>query len=469
LNKLFGYSGSTNKMKLLIVLALLICVPVMALAQQKSRKLFPYNYNIDDLPNGLRLITVPTDYPNLVAFYLVVQTGSRNEVEPGKSGFAHFFEHMMFRGSENYTADQREAIFKRAGAETNAYTSDDRTVYHATFAKDDLDEIMKMEADRFIRLKYALPQFQTEALAVKGEYNKNSANPFSKLYEVLRETAFKTHTYSHTTMGYLKDIQDMPNQFDYSQEFFKRFYRPEYTTIVLVGDLTRERALDLTKKYFGEWKRGDYTAKIPAEPRQTEPRSGHIDWPSPTLPIVAVAFRGPSYSDVEKDKLGLDLLAQVAFGENSDIYQKLVLKEQKVDFIGPDFTNQMDPELFVVLARVKEAKDVDYVRDQILATFKRYTGEAIPDAKLDATRSRLRYLFAMAMDSSDAIASTLAPFVSLRRSPETIDKLAALMGTIRPQDVRDLAAKYFRDENRTIITLASKAKESAKSETKEGN
>ncbi len=454
-------------MKLLIALAIMICVPVLALAQQKSRKLFPYNYTIDDLPNGLRLITVPTDYPNLVALYIAVQAGSRNEIEPGKSGFAHFFEHLMFRGSENYTADQREAIFKRAGAETNAYTSDDRTVYHATFSKDDVDEIMKMEADRFIRLKYALPEFQTEALAVKGEYDKNSANPFSKLYEVLRETAFKTHTYSHTTMGYLKDIQDMPNQFEYSQAFFKRFYRPEYTTIVLVGDITRERALDLTKRYFGEWKRGNYSATIPAEPKQTEPRSANIDWPSPTLPIVAVAFRGPAYSDLEKDKLALDLLAQVAFGENSDLYQKLVLKEQKVDVLAPDFSNQMDPELFVVFARVKDPKDVDYVRDQVLATYKRYASELIPAAKLDATRSRLRYTFALAMDSSDAIASTLAPFVSLRRSPETIDKLAALMETITPQDVRDTAAKYFRDESRTIVTLATKAKETALNQVKE--
>ena len=448
-------------MRFMIILSLLICVPALALANsgapQKPRKLFPYNYTIDDLPNGLRLVTVPTDYPNLVALYIVVATGSRNEVEAGKSGFAHFFEHMMFRGSENYTADQREAIFKRAGAETNAYTSDDRTVYHAVFSKDDLDEIMKMEADRFLRLKYALPEFQTESLAVKGEYDKNSANPFSKLYEVLRETAFKTHTYSHTTMGYLKDIQDMPNQFDYSQQFFKRFYRPEYTTVVLVGDVTQQRALDLTKRYFGDWKRGDYVADIPAEPAQTEPRTAHIDWPSPTLPIVAVAFRGPAYADDKKDKLALDLLAQVAFGENSELYQKLVLKEQKVDVLAPDFSNQVDPELFVVLARVKDAKDVDYVREQILATFKRFTTELIPTPKLDATRSRLRYSFAMAMDSSAAIASTLAPFISLRRTPDTIDKLAILMDTISAQDVRDLAAKYFRDQSRTTITLSTTA------------
>ena len=173
----------------------------------QARRVFPYDYKTDDLPNGLRVVTVPTDYPNLVAMYVVVSAGSRNEVEPGKSGYAHFFEHLMFRGSENYTPAQRDEILKKAGAASNAYTTDDRTVYHQTFAKEDLDQIMRVQSDAFLRLKYAQPEFKTEALAVLGEYNKNSASPPFKMYEVLRETAFQTHTYSHTTMGYIKDIE----------------------------------------------------------------------------------------------------------------------------------------------------------------------------------------------------------------------------------------------------------------------
>jgi zinc protease len=459
-------------MKLFMILSLLVCLPLTAMAQKKpstsERKLFPYTYYIDDLPNGLRVVTVPTDFPNLVALYIVVQAGSRNEVEAGKTGFAHFFEHMMFRGSENFTPEQREAVFTRAGASTNAYTSDDRTVYHATFSKEDLDEIMKIEGDRFMRLKYELPEFRTEALAVKGEYDKNSANPIRQLFEKLRETAFTKHTYAHTTMGFIKDIEDMPNQYEYSHEFFNRFYRPEYTTVVLVGDVTRARAMELTNKYFGEWKRGNYVAAIPSESAQSAPKTAKVDWPSPTLPLIAIAFHGPAYSDVQKDKLALDLLAQIAFGENSDLYQQLVLKEQKVDLLATNFDDQADPELFTVLARVKDPKDVDYVRDQILATFKRYTTELIPQEQVDATRSRLRYSFAMTMDSSEAIASALASFISLRRTPETVNKLAILMETITPQDVRDMAAKYFRDNSRTIITLSSKPNTAGKSETTGG-
>ena len=462
-------------MKVLVLVSLLLCVPALAAAQTRARagqkrqpapaaqqrKIFPYQYTVDDLPNGLRLVTVPTDFPNLVALYIVVQTGSRNEVEPGKSGYAHFFEHLMFRGSKNFTAEQRDEILKRAGASSNANTSDDRTIYHEVFDKADLDKVMEMEADRFKHLQYTVEQYKTEAGAVRGEYDKNSANPGSKLFEKLRETAFKTHTYSHTTMGYIQDIQDFPNQYDYSIQFFNRYYRPEYTTILLVGDVTRQRALALTRQYFGDWERGTYKPDIPREPEQDAPREAHIDWPNPTLPYVAVSFRGPAYSDVEKDKIALDLLGAIAFGENSDIYQRLVLKEQKVDFISAGGGDQIDPELFTVFTRVKKEDDVKYVREQILANVKRFTEELVPQKRLDDTRSRFRYGFAQQMDSSEAIARAIAEYIALRRTPETLNKVFALAEAVTPEDLREVARKYFREQNRTIVTLATKKGASA--------
>src|SRR5438477_6908514 len=122
----------------LVVAALLVLAFVAsrygrAAGETSTKNLFTYPYSVDDLPNGLHLVTVPTDYPNMVALYIVVRTGSRNEVEPGKSGYAHLFEHLMFRGSENYTPDQQTEVLKRAGAESNAYTTLDRTVFHETF------------------------------------------------------------------------------------------------------------------------------------------------------------------------------------------------------------------------------------------------------------------------------------------------------------------------------------------------
>src|SRR3989441_1665352 len=437
----------------------LLCVSLLALstaAQQKNGNLFPYNYAIDDLDNGLRLVTIPTDFPNMIALYIVVQAGSRNEIEPGKSGYAHLFEHIMFRGSENYSPEQRDRILKKAGAESNATTNADRTTYYETFSKEDLESVMKLEADRFQRLKYPEPSYKTESLAVLGEYNKNSADPTEKLDEVLHETAFTTHTYRHTTMGFLQDVQDMPNQYDYSIQFYNRFYRPEYTTIVLAGDLTRDRALELTKKYFGPWKHGNYIPNIASEPPQAEPRSASVQWNAPTLPWIVIAFKAPAYSDEKKDKAALDLLSPIAFGPNSDLYQRLVLKEQKVDELQPDFGNHPDPELFTIYSRIKDPKDVDYVREQILATFERFSKEPVDQAKLDATRSRIRYSFALRLNSSSAIANALAGYIGLRRTPETINRLFALYQRITPQDIRAVARQYFTLNNRTIVTLSSK-------------
>src|SRR5690242_9513444 len=245
------------------LLFLLSCA-AMAFAAQ-PQKIFPYPYTQEDLPNGLRLITVPTDYANIVAVYIVVQTGSRNEVEPGHTGFAHLFEHLMFRGTAQYSSTKYNQTLNRIGAASNASTYNDKTIYYTTFSKEDLETVLGMEADRFQNLKYAEPEFKTESLAVLGEYNKNSANPLSKLDEVVSDTAFDRSTYKHTTMGFLKDIQDMPNQYKYSLKFFERYYRPEYTTILVVGDVQAKATRALVDKFWGEWKRGSYQPEIPKE------------------------------------------------------------------------------------------------------------------------------------------------------------------------------------------------------------
>ena len=425
----------------------------IASAAGPPAKAFPLPYDLHDFPNGLRLVTIPTEYPNVVAVYIVVQTGSRNEVEPGKSGFAHLFEHMMFRGTKQFPPERYEATLKQAGAASNAYTSDDLTVYHTTFSKEDLETVLMMEADRFRNLDYSESAFRTETLAVLGEYNKNSAAPTAKLSEVLRNTAFDTHTYKHTTMGFLKDIQDMPNQYAYSRLFFDRYYRPEYVTILVVGDVTGEATRALVGKYWGEWKRGSYRAAIPAEPPQNGPRVNHIDWPTRTLPWLNIAYRGCAYTDTEKDAAALDLLAYLGFSENSELYQKLVIQEQKVDRFSASLPDHVDPYLFRVQARVKKAADLDGVRDEILATVAGFRETTVSAARLEAVKRHLRYQFALGLDNSEAIAGVLAQYVALRRTPETINRIYDLYGRVTPEDVHAAARKYLVDSGRTTVTL----------------
>ena len=222
-------------------------------------KIFPYPYVQEDLPNGLRLITIPTDYPNIVSLFIVVGTGSRNEVEPGKSGFAHLFEHLMFRGTPEFPPENYQCHTDRTRApRPTPSPRDDLTAYHTTFSKEDLPRILSMEADRFQHLAYDQPPSRPKPSPCSANTTRTAPTRSQKLRETLRATAFKIHTYKHTTMGFLKDVEAMPDEYDYSRQFFDRYYRPEYTTIIVAGDVDPKRVRALVDERWGTWKRGSY-------------------------------------------------------------------------------------------------------------------------------------------------------------------------------------------------------------------
>ncbi|HEY7863165.1 MAG TPA: pitrilysin family protein [Thermoanaerobaculia bacterium] len=426
-------------------------------AAARTGDVLPFAATEKTLANGLKVIVVPTGFPNIVSIQIPVQTGSRNEVEAGKTGFAHFFEHMMFRGTKAYPNDKYQEILAQIGARQNAYTSSDLTNYHTTFSKEDLETMIKLEADRFQNLDYSVEAFKTEARAVLGEYNKNSANPLLKLDEVQSDKGYTTHTYKHTTMGFLKDIEDMPNQYEYSKTFFERWYRPEYTTIIVAGDVTPEEVLPLVEKYWGSWKAGSRTIQIPQEPPAKASVYEHVAWPSTTLPWVTVGFHGPAFSETEKDYVAVATLFSIYFGETSDLYRKLVVDEQKVDQLFADPGGNVDPSLVTVYARVKKPEDTAYVRDEILRTFALSRSRAVDPVRLEEEKSNARYSFVARLDNTETIASTLARFVHDRRSYDTLNNVYRLGATLTPQDLLATAKKYFQDKDLVVVTLSKEA------------
>ncbi|MEX0784251.1 MAG: pitrilysin family protein [Dehalococcoidia bacterium] len=418
--------------------------------------ILPFTATEATLANGLKVIVVPTGFPNLVSLQIPVQTGSRNEVEEGKSGFAHFFEHMMFRGTKRFPADEYQAVITRTGARQNAYTTDDYTNYHITFAKEDLETILDLEADRFMNLEYSEAAFKTESRAVLGEYNKSNAEPLNKLIEVQRDTAFAAHPYKHTTMGFLRDIEDMPNQFEYSRTFFERWYRPEYTTVIVAGDVDPAATIALVERLWGAWSLPEKTAPldIPQEPPAEGPETAHVPWPTETLPWVTVAFHGPAFSDIEKDHAALDTALDLLFGETSDLYQRLVEREQKVDQLFPYMPSNQDPELATIMARVKSADDAVYVRDLILTTVAEARTKPVDARRLADAKSHNRYAFARAFDNSESIAGTLARFVRYDRDYGTLNRLFRVYDALAPEDLQAASRKYLTDGNMVVTTLA---------------
>ena len=312
--------------RLLLSLSLLVlAVPAPAAG------IFPYRYQQETLKNGLRVFLIPTPSHGLISYWSVVRTGSRDEIEPGKSGYAHFFEHMMFRGTKKYSGPVYDHMVTAMGADANAFTSDDMTCFHLTFAKEDLPRVVEIEADRFQNLDYGHEAFETEAGAVYGEYRKDQTQPFFMLDEKLHDVAFDVHTYKHTTMGFEADVKAMPKAFDYSRSFFHRFYRPENVVLMVVGDFEPAKVMQLIEKHYGAWKPGYVAAKIKPEPPQTRERKVEVAYPGKTLPLLDLAYRGAAFDPADRDYVAAGLLAELAFGETSPLYKKLVLDQQKVE------------------------------------------------------------------------------------------------------------------------------------------
>lgn len=419
---------------------------------QGEEKVFPYDYESQTLKNGLKVYLIPMNSGGLASYYTIVRTGARDEVEKGKSGFAHFFEHMMFRGTKKYPQDVYDSIAISIGADANAYTTDDYTCYHLNIAAEDIETVMDLESERFQNLDYKEPAFKTEAGAVYGEYRKNISNPFMVIWEKLKETAFDVHTYSHTTMGYVEDIKDMPNQFEYSKDFYDRFYRPENCILVIAGDFDTKEIMAKVKEYYSEWEPGYQKPDIKSEPVQKAERKATTTFPGKTNPIMCVAYKSQSFDPANKNSIATQLLGEIAFGSNSELYKKLYLEEQKVTYFGPDFPMNRDPFLNQIWVQVKSENDIDYVRKEIISTLEWHQNNLVDEKQLDNIKSRMKYSFLMGLNTPDNVAGGLARFIAITGGLEGIETQYQTLDSITPEDIQN-AAKMMTDNKRTVVTL----------------
>ncbi len=439
-------------MKRSLLLIVLLSAAFISGTPDQAKKILPYPILQKKLANGLNVVTVPYPSPGLAAFYIVVRAGSRDEIETGHTGFAHFFEHMMFRGTDKYPSDKYGEVLKSTGASANANTSLDRTLYHMTGSADKLKLMFELEADRFQNLNYSIDGFKTEAGAVKGEYTKNSASPYVQLNEKIAETAFRNHTYGHTTMGYFKDIVDMPNQYEYSKEFFNRFYRPEYCTIILVGDVQQDAVNELAERFFGSWKKGTYVSNVPSETPQNEMRSTHIKKEG-FPPYMELDYKGPAFSDRNMDMPSLDVLCSILFSEKSELNKQLVLREQKCRSINGGAQNSRDPYLISVGASVAKADDIPYVKNIIVQALEKAKTTPFDANVIAETKMHLRNSFAMGIDNPTSIAEALSAYTWLTGDPESLNRTYALYDKVTAEDMMRVAQKYFTDNTLTVGTI----------------
>lgn len=416
----------------------------------------PFTAQTETLDNGLQVVLVPWPSKGLISYNTMVRVGSRDEVEKGVTGFAHFFEHMMFRGTKQHPPEKIDAFLKKTGADQNGFTTDDFTFYTFFGRNDWLEELVAMEADRFQNLEYTEDVFKTESKAVLGEYNKSASSPDLLVEETLRARSFQSHTYGHTTLGYLRDIEDMPNQYAYSKEFFRRFYTPDNAILVAVGDFDPGQLLTLVKKHYGAWrlKRAATATKLDG-PQKAEARAA-LDWKTPTLPILSMSWRTPATRWDQPDSAVYAMLHELLFGKISALYGELVLEKQLVESFEEGSWAHRDPFMAQVVIRVKDAGRLAEVEARVDKAVAALAAGKLDPKVLEDVKSNVRTGLLLSLDTPDRVAIALAFAIAPTGELDAAEKMLAAIERVSVKDVQRFAKRHLTKKNRVVVTLATK-------------
>ncbi len=439
------------------LLSLLLTMPALA----APPRAFPWPISTTTLKNGLTVMRVPFSSPGIVAYYTVVRVGSRNEVEPGHTGFAHFFEHMMFRGTKRFPEGARSALIGKLGFTENAFTSDDVTVYTVNGPTSDLDTLVDVEADRFRNLEYAEEPFKTEAAAVLGEYNKNAANPYLRIEEAVLGAAFTKHPYRHTTLGFVEDIRAMPTRYEYSKQFFKRWYTPDNCIVIVVGDFDDAKLMKTIEAQYGPWQGKAAKVTIPVEPPFKGPALAKVTWTSPTLPRTAVHFRTPASTPTTKDGAIMTVLSQYLAGPTSPLFKSLVLEKQLVERLGPSFQDHRDPSLFGLEARLKNEAARAEVNVAMNTAIAELTKGTVDEKRLTDIRDHLRFDLLMRFESPSEVAEAIAWATGILGGADALEQQQQQLMTVTSKDLVAFAKKHLVDANRVTLEFTVDAKKEA--------
>jgi zinc protease len=413
-------------------------------------------YKLTTLPNGLTVVLEEDHSTPIVHLQLWYHVGSKNE-KPGRTGFAHLFEHLMFKGSKNVSAEAHTSMVASVGGQSNAYTTDDETVFWETVPAQYLPMILWLEADRMATLKVDKDTFTNEREVVKEERRMRVDNqPYGRLNEIIYDQAFTVHPYKHATIGSMKDLEAA--SVEDVRDFYRTYYVPSNATLALVGDFDSAQAMQLITQYLGRVPKAEREVPrdIPKEPPQTKEKRVTLQQPWP-LPAVVVAYH--ITNDGNPDSYPLHIAAKLlSDGQTSRIYQKLVYEKQLAVAAFGSANLIEDPNLFYAVAIVQPGKSPQEVTDALIAELDRLKNEPISDHELQRTKNQFARDYILGRESNQQKAQTLAHALVIHNDIGTADGEFDIFQNITIADVQRVARTYFRPENRLVLTLMPSGK-----------
>jgi zinc protease len=445
-----------------VIIALgLLCVALSSAplaAQEKPEEVRPpkLNYTTHKLVNGLQVILLENHEVPIINLQVWYHVGAKDE-PPGHTGFAHLFEHLMFKGSAHVAAEEHSRIIESVGGFDNAETGDDVTQFFETFPSNYLERVLWLEADRMGSLNVSEENFKSEREVVKEERRVRVENqPYGYLQEDLRAAAFSVHGYHHTPIGSMEDldkatIQDV-------RDFFNTYYKPNNATLVIVGDFDSAQALAWAKKYFDGIPRS--AKPIPRlnnpEPPQSAENVVKKSYSNTPLPAVVIGYKIPAR--YAPDAYPLDLASNIlAGGESSRLYQTLVYKEQIAVQAAGFGAFSEDPNLFWAYAIMNQGHTAEEGEKALVGVLDELKTAPVEVKELEKAKNQEISGFVLGRDTDQEKAEALASAAVIGKNPALANTELDHYLTISPADIQRVAKDYFESQHATVLIVTPSA------------
>ncbi|MDA1140826.1 MAG: pitrilysin family protein [Planctomycetota bacterium] len=401
------------------------------------------------LDNGLRVFFLEKHSVPVVSVQVWYQTGSAQETG-GIRGIAHLFEHMMFRGSENYESEEHTRLIHDIGGSSNAFTAEHVTVYLQTIPSEHLELVLKLEADRMNGLKLNQKILDTERQVVLEEFHHYLNNPLAMAFFEFRKRLYKKHPYHWTPLGELEDIKKLT--VEDCQNFYESHYVPNNAALVVVGDIQSDKVLTLVEKHFGsiphsDIKRIEYEQEQPQEEKHEFKLNLPIE-----VPVMALAFRIPPAR--HEDISPLEFLDQILASGRSSRLREVVVKDRKIAVeVGGQLVANKDPGLYACFAAYLPNRRASKVVAALLQEIERIKESGVTEDEVAAARNRLLSGKVFEMYSVGSIASEIGQAEFIEGDYKRFETVSQQIEAVTAEDVQRVAKTYFVESNMNLLSV----------------
>lgn len=434
-------------MKFTLKKVLFVCIGIMFLSAANAQN--KINFIEYDLDNGLHVILHKDNTTPIVAVTISYHVGSKNE-DPQRTGFAHFFEHLMFEGSEYIGRSEFDKIAMNAGAQLNANTWFDRTFYYLLLPTNQLELGLWMESERLLHLKIDSIGVDTQRSVVKEERKQSYDNrPYGTLMEKMFSTAYKVHPYRWTAIGSPESINNAT--LEEFMEFHSIYYVPNNATLSIAGDIDYDQTKALVQKYFGDIPRGTKEIKRPSvvEPPMGGERRDTI-YDNVQLPLVAMGYHIPEMGTPDDYAISM-LNTLLADGESSRLNKAIVDQQQKAMFVSSYPMSMEDPGLLMIFGITNMGVKIEDLEAAIESEIERVKTEELTDREFEKLRNQVEVDFVTRNSTVAGIAESLSDYHMYYKDANLINTELQRYMAVTKDDIKRVANKYLTRDNRVVL------------------